>query len=176
MTPAGSTAHAEHFADKAETCEQSQLTLSSMLSIPMAFQISTKYLPVTWIFFRSPDILLFIWAKMSATLQVTHCHCCNCPKIPVFCLKLSNTSCCLVKIAADLDRDIPEFEGHTTLGQFVHIQRFHDPLRSGRNSVYRKARLMELSAKPCMQSCACTNKFTVLPCMSCLWGAGHVLT
>ena len=40
-----------------------------MLSIPMAFQISTKYLPVTWIFFRSPDILLFICAKMSATLQ-----------------------------------------------------------------------------------------------------------
>jgi hypothetical protein len=39
--------------------------------IPTAFQISTMYRPTTWIFFRSPPILLFICANQSATLRQT---------------------------------------------------------------------------------------------------------
>lgn len=37
--------------------------------MPTAFQISTRYLPTTWILARSPPILLFICANQSATLQ-----------------------------------------------------------------------------------------------------------
>ncbi len=33
------------------------------MSMPTAFQISTMYWPTTWIFFRSPPILLFNCAK-----------------------------------------------------------------------------------------------------------------
>lgn len=39
------------------------------MSMPTAFQISIRYFPTTWIFFRSPPSLLFIWANQSATLQ-----------------------------------------------------------------------------------------------------------
>ena len=39
-------------------------------SIPAAFQTSTKYLPTTLIFSRSPPILLFSSANQSATQKM----------------------------------------------------------------------------------------------------------
>ena len=114
-----------------------RLTLSSILSMPMAFQISTKYFPVILIFSKSPDILLFICAKTSATLQCSH-------HLPLYCHTTFN--CRTIHDSAQHDdllltpdnvtqfshvspadrlvhgcRGLPELEGHTTFCKLIYI-------------------------------------------------------
>ena len=105
-----------------------------MLSIPMAFQISTKYLPVTWIFFRSPDILLFICAKMSATLQyhslgfISGACIRQQMSILLYIMHAISHVSTIGIMGVSVCDGIPELEGHTTFGELVHIQRLHDSL------------------------------------------------